>query len=69
MLTATALTHPRTKTEQEYLKQISEKGYMFVSSIDPLVWRKRQILDSMVLSGDLAKYQVSQSYDGYRMAT
>jgi hypothetical protein len=55
-----------TKTQRKYLKQITDNGYIFVSSIDPLVWRKRQILDAMTVAGDLIKYQVSPSYDGYR---
>lgn len=57
-----------TKTERKYIAQIKEKGWMSVSSIDSLVWRKRQILDGLVLSGDLIKYQATPSYDGYRMA-
>lgn len=58
-----------TKTQRKYLKQINKIGAIFVSSIDPLVWRKRQILDAMTVAGELVKYQVSPSYDGYRMPT
>lgn len=57
-----------TKTERMYIAKIKENGWMSVSSIDSLVWRKRQILDGLVTLGILAKYQVSPSYDGYRMA-
>jgi hypothetical protein len=56
-----------SKTERKYLAQIKDKGWINVSSIDSLVWRKRQILDGLVMAGMLAKYQVSPSYDGYRM--
>lgn len=48
--------------------RIKERGYESVSSIDPLMWRKRKVLDALVVAGVLIKYTISPSYDGYRIA-
>jgi len=56
------------KTQRKYLKQIALSGYISVSTIDSMLWRKRQILDEMTVNGLIVKYRVSPSYDGYRAA-
>lgn len=57
-----------TKTQLKYLRHIEKSGYMSVSTIDAMLWRRRQILDNMVSHGLLRKYRISPSYDGYAKA-
>lgn len=56
------------RTQKKYLEQIAISGYISVSTIDSMLWRKRQTLDEMTSKGLLVKYRVSPSYDGYRAA-
>lgn len=57
-----------TNTEKKYLNQIQASGYISVSKIDSLYWRRRQILNDMVGRGILRMYSISPSYDGYALA-
>lgn len=57
-----------TKTQVKHLERIAQHGYVSVSRIDPLAWRKRKSLDDLTIQGVLVKYAISPSYDGYRIA-
>lgn len=52
--------------KENLLASVIEKGYIFISKKDSFVWKKRKILNELVIEGKLKIYDVSPSYDGYK---
>lgn len=53
--------------EERVFDEVSARGYIIISKIDPFMHKKRNTLNKFAVEGKLQIYYVSPSYDGYRI--